>query len=58
MNEFYKKVEAAKYKLHKIKVSDNEYKIIITDSRNMGRFICEIITNQEKVLEAKYIYND
>ena len=40
------------------KKEGNNIIITIIDSKAMGRFICEVVLNQDKVVEAKYIKND
>jgi len=56
-NEIYKLIERTHYKLLENKEGEN-HTITIIDSKAMGRFICEIVLIQDKVIEARYVHND
>ena len=34
------------------------WRIWIIDSKAMGRFLCEVALDQDKVIEARYVFND
>ena len=56
-NEVYKLIKQTHYKFLE-KKDRNNHTITIIDSKAMGRFICEVALYQDKVVEAKYVYND
>ena len=56
-NKSYKLTKQSHYKLLEIKEND-KHTITIIDGRAMGRFICEVSIENNKVVEAEYIYND
>jgi hypothetical protein len=56
-NEVYKLTEQTHYKLLESKEGD-KHTITIYDAKAMGRFICEVPLDHNKVIEAKYIHND
>lgn len=55
--EVHKLIEKYSYKIIEKKEGNNVI-ITIIDSKAMGRFICEVVLNEDKVVEAKYIKND
>jgi hypothetical protein len=56
-NEVYKLIEQTQYKFLENK-EGAYHTIIIIDSKAMGRFICEVTLDQDKVIDATYVYND
>lgn len=57
LNEVHKLTEQTHYKLLENK-EGNKHTITIIDGKAIGRFICEVTLDHNKVIEAKYIYND
>jgi hypothetical protein len=57
LNEVYKLIEQTDYKF--IENSEGDIQTItIIDSKAMGRFICEVDLDQDKVMGASYVAND
>jgi hypothetical protein len=56
-NEAYKLIEQTHYRFLENKEGEN-HTITIIDSKAMGRFICEVALDQDKVIDARYVYND
>jgi len=56
-NEVYKLIEQTHYKFLKNKEGAN-HTVTIIDSKAMGRSICEVAFRQDRVIEARYVYND
>jgi hypothetical protein len=56
VDEVYRLTEQTHYKLLEIK--EGEHTLSIIDGKAMGRFICEVTLDHNKVIEAQYIHND
>jgi hypothetical protein len=56
-SEVYKLTEQTHYRLLEVKEGDLE-SLTIIDAKAMGRFICEMTLDHDKVIEARYIFND
>ncbi len=56
-NEVYYLTEQTHYRLLESKEGD-KHTLTIYDAKAMGRFICEVTFDDNKVIEAKYIHND
>ena len=56
-NEMYKLIEQTHYKILQHDKADNRI-ITIVDAKAMGRFICAVTLHQDKVIVARYVYND
>ena len=57
LNEVCQLIEQAHYKYLEDK-QRGRHTITIIDSKAMGRFVCEVALSQDKVIEARYVYND
>ncbi|MFC1830240.1 hypothetical protein ACFL0O_11595 [Thermodesulfobacteriota bacterium] len=57
LDDVYKLVEQTHYRYKERKEGD-KHLITIIDTRAMGRFICQVTLIQDKVIEARYVYND
>jgi hypothetical protein len=57
LGEVHQLIEQNHYKFIENKNGDSRT-ITIIDSKAMGRFICEVSLDRDKVVETKYIYND
>ena len=56
-DDVHKLIDRGHYKFIENGSGDN-HTITIIDSKAMGRFICEVSFDQDKVTEARYVYND
>jgi len=56
-NEVSKSAEQTRYKLLESKEED-KHTMTIIDGKAMGRYICEVTLEHNKVIEARYIFND
>jgi hypothetical protein len=56
VDEVYRITKKTHYKLLEIK--EGEHTLTIIDGKAMGRFICEVTLDHNKVIEATYIHND
>ena len=56
-NEVHRLIEQTHYKCLEFKEGD-KHTLTIVDGKAMGRFICEVTLDHNKVIEARYIFND
>ena len=56
-SEIYTLIEQTHYKLLENKEGD-KHTITIYDAKAMGRFICEVALDQNKVIQARHVHND
>ena len=56
-NEIYQLIEQTHYRFLENKEGD-KHTITIYNAKAMGRFICEVALDQNKVTQARYVHND
>ena len=56
-SEIYTLIEQTHYRLFENKEGD-KHTITIYDAKAMGRFTCEVALDQNKVIQARHVYND
>ena len=56
-NEVYSLIEQTHYRFLEDKEGD-KHNLTIIDGKAMGRFLCEVTLDRNKVIEARYVFND